>query len=99
MGVGWVMVISLVIESGKLVSVALKGCGKRGGWVGEEAWGCWVLCPLCMFGYISVIVVEGACIRNCRRLGLCTDGMVDYSVGGEHVRERGSVVTGDSRWR
>jgi hypothetical protein len=37
---------------------------------------CCILWPLCVFGYISVVVMEGACVRNCRGLGLCTVGIV-----------------------
>jgi hypothetical protein len=44
-----------------------------GRWV-ESYGGCWVLWPLCMFGCISVIVVEGVCIGNCRGLVLCAVG-------------------------
>jgi hypothetical protein len=47
-----------------------------------------------MFGYISVVVVEGACVSNCRGLAFCTVGTVGWSVGGECVGERGSVMTG-----
>jgi hypothetical protein len=46
-----------------------------------------------VFGCIS-IVVEGAFVRDYRGLGLCTVGIVGYSVGGEYVGGRGSVVTG-----
>jgi hypothetical protein len=46
-----------------------------GGWV--KSYGvCWVLWPLCVFGCISVVVVEGACVRDCMGLGLCTVGTV-----------------------
>jgi hypothetical protein len=45
------------------------GLGKRYG-------GCWGLWPLCMLGCISAVVVEGACIKNCRGLGLCIVGTV-----------------------
>jgi hypothetical protein len=38
--------------------------------------GCWILWPLCVFGYISVVVVEGVCVRNCRGLGLSAFGRV-----------------------
>jgi hypothetical protein len=56
--------------------VALKsGCRKRGGWV-KRYGGCWVLCLLCVFECISVIVVEGVCVRDCRGLGFCTVGTV-----------------------
>jgi hypothetical protein len=64
--------------------VALKGkagvgVGEWGKWCG----GCWVLWPLCVFGYISVVVVEGACVRDCRWLGLCKVCIVDCSAGDE----------------
>jgi hypothetical protein len=58
---GGVMVIKLIMDYGELVSVALKegGMGKRVvGWV-ESYEDCWVLWPLCVFGCISVVVVEG----------------------------------------
>jgi hypothetical protein len=29
-----------------------------------------------VFGCLSVVVVEGACVRDCRGLGLCTFGTV-----------------------
>jgi hypothetical protein len=56
--------------------------------------GCWVLWPLCVLGFISVVVVEGACVQDCRGLGLCTVGTVGQSAGGEFVGGRVSVVTG-----
>jgi len=49
--------------------------GKRGGW-GKKYGGCCVLWPLCLFGCISVVVVEGACVRGCMGLGVCTVGIV-----------------------
>jgi hypothetical protein len=48
---------------------------------------------LCVFGWISV-VVEGACVRDCRGLGLCTVGTVGSSSGCECVEASGSMVTG-----
>jgi hypothetical protein len=36
----------------------------------------WVLWPLCVFGCISVVVVEDACVRDCRGLWLCTVGTI-----------------------
>jgi hypothetical protein len=63
-----VMVIRLDIDFEKLVKLILKGRGgKRGGWV---------LWSLCVFGCISVVVLDGACVRDCRGLGLCTVGTV-----------------------
>jgi hypothetical protein len=56
-------------------------------------WGCWVFWPLCVFGCISVVVVYGACVKNCRGLGLYKVGTVGWSVDGECVGGRGSVVT------
>jgi hypothetical protein len=69
------MVISLVIDFGELVKVALKKAGKGGGWV-KMYGGCWALWSLCVFGCISVVVVEGVCVRDCRGLGLCAVGTV-----------------------
>jgi hypothetical protein len=71
------MVVRLDIEiwvigkCGTKMKVGMKKCG----W--DKNFGtCWVLWPLCMFGCISVAVVEGACVRDCRGLGLCTVGIV-----------------------
>jgi hypothetical protein len=72
------MVIRLVIDFGELVKVVLKREYK-----GKRCGDCWVLWPLCVFEYISVVVVEGACVRDCRGLGLCTVGTLDWSEGGE----------------
>jgi hypothetical protein len=97
-----VMVIRLVIDLGELVKLALKREVSKGvdGW-GNRYGCCWVLWPLCVFGCISVAVVEGACVRDCRELELCTVVTVGHSVGGECVGESGSVVTGWGRlgWR
>jgi hypothetical protein len=51
---------------------------------------------LCVFGCIS-LVVESACVKDCRGLGLCTIDTVGYLMGGEYIDERGSVVTGWGR--
>jgi hypothetical protein len=40
-----------------------------------------------VFGCISVVVVEGACVRDCRGLGFCTVGTVGLSAGGDCRRE------------
>jgi hypothetical protein len=50
--------------------------GKGVGWWGERYEGCWVLWPFCVFGFISVVAVEGACVRDCRGLGFCIAGTV-----------------------
>jgi hypothetical protein len=59
------MVIRLVIDFGELVKVAPKRQGgKRGGW---QRYGDYcVLWPLYVFGYISVVLVEDAYVRNYR---------------------------------
>jgi hypothetical protein len=49
-----------------------------------------------VFGCISVLIVEGACVRDCKGLGLCKVGIVGWSVSDEFVGGRGSLVTG---WR
>jgi hypothetical protein len=71
MGVcGRVMVIRLDVEiwvNGKC------GTKRRRKWYGS----CWVLWYLSMFVCISVVVVEGVCVRDFRGVGLCTIGTVD----------------------
>jgi hypothetical protein len=50
-----------------------------------------------VFVCISVVVVEGACVRDCRGLGLCIVGIVGWSAGDECVGRRGSLETGWGR--
>jgi hypothetical protein len=72
------MVIRLVIDFWELVKVALKA-GRGGKMIGEWGKMCggfWVLWLLCVFGFIFVVVVEGACVRECRDLGSYTVGTV-----------------------
>jgi hypothetical protein len=71
------MIIRLVIDFGELLKVALKrGNGKKGSeWV-KMYEGFWAFCLLFVFGYISVIVVDGVCVRDCKDLGLCKVGIV-----------------------
>jgi hypothetical protein len=47
-----------------------------------------------VFGCISVVVEEGACVRDCRGLGLCKVGIVGWSVGDEIEGGKDSLVTG-----
>jgi hypothetical protein len=47
-----------------------------------------------VFGYISVVIEEGVCVRDCRGLGLCKVGIVGCLVGDECEEGRGSLVTG-----
>jgi hypothetical protein len=50
--------------------VALNGeVGNVVGEWGKQCGDCWFLWSLCVFGYISVVVVEGACVWDCRGLG------------------------------
>jgi hypothetical protein len=72
-GVGRLITIKPYIETW----VSGKGGTKKGRKKRREEWGkgyrdCCVLWPLFMFGGISVVVVEGACVSDCKRLGLCT---------------------------
>jgi hypothetical protein len=53
-----IVVISLDIEIWEIG----KGGNKR--MDREGVGGCWVLWPLCLLGYISVVVVEGAYVRD-----------------------------------
>jgi hypothetical protein len=65
---GWVMVIRLQRETW----VIGKGGAKRRGWgMGKRYGG-----PYVCLGYISTVVVEGDCVRDYRRLGVCTVGTV-----------------------
>jgi hypothetical protein len=65
------------------------------GWVsGGNDGGCCFLWPLCVLECISVTVVYGACVRDCRGLGLCKVGMVGWSASVQYVGGRGSLVTG-----
>jgi hypothetical protein len=50
-----------------------------------------------VLGYISVVVVEGACVRDCRGLQLYKVGTVGWSAVDECVGGRGSLVTGWGR--
>jgi hypothetical protein len=65
--------------------------GWEKGWMGGGRYGCcWILWPLSVFGCISVVVVEGACVSDCTGLGLCTVGKIGLSVVGVYVGGRGS---------
>jgi hypothetical protein len=86
------MFVMLATEIWVLDRVALK-LEVEVGWV---SWGSWFLWSLCVFRCISV--VEGACVRDCRGLGLCKVDIVGWSAGGECVGVRGSLVTGWGRW-
>jgi hypothetical protein len=48
---------------------------------------------LCVLQYISVVIEEGVCVRDCRGLGFCKVGIVGCSVGNECEGSRGSLVT------
>jgi hypothetical protein len=55
------------LKFGELVRVVLKG--KAGSEVGEwqkQFGSFWFLWPLCVFGCISVVVVQVACVKDCR---------------------------------
>jgi hypothetical protein len=59
--------VALKGEVGSGVGVWRKHCG-----------GCWFFWSLYVFGCISVVVVEGACVRDCRDLGLCKVGILGW---------------------
>jgi hypothetical protein len=63
----------------------------------KQCRGYWFLWPLCVFGCISVFVVEGACVRDCRGFELCNIGLVGWTVGDACVGGRNSLVTGWGR--
>jgi hypothetical protein len=74
-----------------------------GSWIGWEVG--WVsggeavldFLVLCVFRCISVVVVEGAFVRDFRGLGLCKVAIVGWSVGDECVGGRSGLVTGWGR--
>jgi hypothetical protein len=66
-----------------------KGVGV---WV-KSYGGCGVLWSFCVFGYISVVVVND----DCRGLGLCAVGTVGNSADDDCGGGRSSVVTGWGR--
>jgi hypothetical protein len=49
---------------------------------------------LCVFGYISVVVEEGVCVRDWRHFGLCKVSIVVCSVGNKCEGVKDSLVTG-----
>jgi hypothetical protein len=92
-GVWGLMFVRLPIEIWGVDRVALKeevGSGVDE-W-GKQCGGYWFLLSFCVFGCISV-VVEGACVRDCRGLGFCKVGIVGWSAGHECVGGSDSLVT------
>jgi hypothetical protein len=61
------MVIRLDIEIWKIGQGGTKRRKGMGEW-GKRNRDCCILWPLCVFGYISVVVVKGTCVRDCRGL-------------------------------
>jgi hypothetical protein len=51
------------------------------------------LWSLFVFGYISVVVEEGVCVRNCRGFRLYKVVIVGCSVGNECERGKNSLAT------
>jgi hypothetical protein len=47
-----------------------------------------------VFGYISVVVEEGVCVRDWRHFGLCKVSIVVCSVGNKCEGVKDSLVTG-----
>jgi hypothetical protein len=70
-----VMFIRLVINFGELIKVAQRK-GQDKGWVVREVWRLLGFGPLCVFGCLYGVVVESACVRDFRGLGLCRVGTV-----------------------
>jgi hypothetical protein len=52
---------------------------------GKQCRDCWLLWSLCVVGCISLVVVEGACVRDGRGLGLHKVGIVGLSADDECV--------------
>jgi hypothetical protein len=56
-GVDGLIFVRLTIEIWEIGESGTKGeVGSGVGKWGKQCGGCWVLCPLCMFGCISVVV-------------------------------------------
>jgi hypothetical protein len=66
------IVIRLVIDFCELIMVALK----KGGCMGKEIWGLLDFVAFVCVWVCFCFVVEGACVRDWRGLGLCTVGAV-----------------------
>jgi hypothetical protein len=89
------MVSRLIIDIGELVKEVVKSGGRKcGRQVGKNYGGNWVVWLLCVFACISVVVVEGACVRIAAGVGLCIVSTLGLSGGGECAGGRSSVVTG-----
>jgi hypothetical protein len=60
-----------------------------------------VIGPLCMLRCSSIVVREGAFVRDCRGIGqmevLCRVGIVDCSVSGECGSGKGNMMNGRRR--
>jgi hypothetical protein len=64
------MVVRLVIDIGELLKLVLKsGVGNVVGVWRKSYAGCWIVWPLCVFGCIYVVVVEGAFVKIAVGLG------------------------------
>jgi hypothetical protein len=57
-------------------------------------WGLLFLWFLCVFGYASVVVEKGVCVRDCCGLRLYKVSIIGSSVVDECKGGRGSLVTG-----
>jgi hypothetical protein len=80
------MIVWLEIETWVIGKGGTKRGVKRVGELWKRYGSCWFLWSLHVFGYISAVVVEGVCVRDCRELGVCTVGTVGWSSGGECVQ-------------
>jgi hypothetical protein len=51
-----------------------------------------------VFGYISIVIVEGVCVRDYRGLVFYKVGIAGCSVGGKCEGGRGSLITSWGEW-
>jgi hypothetical protein len=70
------MVVCLEIEVWVIGKGGIKKVLEKGGRWGKRYGVSWVLWPLCVVEFISVVLVEGDCFRDCRGWGVCTVGTV-----------------------
>jgi hypothetical protein len=75
MGVGGVMAFWLELETWVIGEGGTKGCGGKGG-AGEEVWELLGFVAFVCVWCISTVVVEDACVRDCRRLRMYMVGAV-----------------------
>jgi hypothetical protein len=78
-GIGVVTIVCIEINTWVILKGGMEGEDRNGDGVrGEEMWGLEGFRALmCVRVYSSVVIVEGAFVRDCRGIGVCRVGAVD----------------------